>query len=314
MTTAARRSRAGTDPDRHEAVLHESPDDLARRLAPRIRVALAESAVVVAVLAPDHEQALRATLGPRGADVEFGDPVRVHAVPAFTVAGRLARTSRRARRFGGRSLVITQQLPDLPDCEPAHWARLDIALNVAIAGLPITVLCPCTDPQLVQARSHHPVITGPTGSVPSADYRSPHDAVLDFPLPPAPDLGPPTVEQGFTATGLSSLRHLVGSVATQAGLPSDGVADLVLAVNELASNSVEHGPGSGVLRIWDTPTALVAEVVDHGGGLHAPFPGLVLPPPEGARGRGLWLAAELCDVLEVWSDAAGTVSRVQMSR
>jgi hypothetical protein len=37
---------------------------------------------------------------------------------------------------------------------------------------------------------------------------------------------------------------------------------------------------------------------------------MVPPPPDGARGRGLWLASELCDVLEMWSDDGGTVIRL----
>ena len=39
--------------------------------------------------------------------------------------------------------------------------------------------------------------------------------------------------------------------------------------------------------------------------------GLTLPPPHGERGRGLWLACELCDVLQVWSEpGAGTTVRL----
>jgi hypothetical protein len=53
-------------------------------------------------------------------------------------------------------------------------------------------------------------------------------------------------------------------------------------------------------------------VSDRGGPLDVPFPGLTLPPPAGARGRGLWLASELSDVLQVWSDDGSTVIRVHL--
>lgn len=53
---------------------------------------------------------------------------------------------------------------------------------------------------------------------------------------------------------------------------------------------------------------------DHGGGMAVPFPGIVLPPVYGARGRGLWPASELCDVMQVWSGEDGTVIRVQLGR
>lgn len=48
--------------------------------------------------------------------------------------------------------------------------------------------------------------------------------------------------------------------------------------------------------------------------MDVPFPGLALPPVEGARGRGLWLVSELCDVLQVWSDDGGTVIRARVGR
>ena len=39
---------------------------------------------------------------------------------------------------------------------------------------------------------------------------------------------------------------------------------------------------------------------------------MVAPSAVGIRGRGLWLASELCDVLQVWSDSMGTVVRLRM--
>ena len=39
---------------------------------------------------------------------------------------------------------------------------------------------------------------------------------------------------------------------------------------------------------------------------------MVAPATTGVRGRGLWMASELCDVMQVWSDAAGTVVRLRM--
>ena len=91
------------------------------------------------------------------------------------------------------------------------------------------------------------------------------------------------------------------------------VGDLVLAVNEIAANSVEHGPGRGRLRLWITDRQLVAEVADLGR-MDVPFPGMVTPRATGTRGRGLWLASELCDVLQVWSDERGTVFRLLINR
>jgi hypothetical protein len=82
-------------------------------------------------------------------------------------------------------------------------------------------------------------------------------------------------------------------------------------VNEIGSNSIEHGPGSGRLRLWMTDDAAIAEIADRGTA-DLPFPGMVAPMATGVRGRGLWLASELCDVMQVWSDGEGTVVRLRM--
>jgi hypothetical protein len=54
------------------------------------------------------------------------------------------------------------------------------------------------------------------------------------------------------------------------------------------------------------------EVSDTGAGLPDPLAGH-LPPPAGRAGlRGLWLARQFCDLLEVRSDPAATTVRLQL--
>jgi anti-sigma regulatory factor (Ser/Thr protein kinase) len=296
----------------HEAVPYSSPAHLVERLAPQVAAAVSAGDPVVAVLDDTTCEQLRKTLGPDSDAVDFQDPHEVHRMPAFTVAVRWARTSRRITNPDGRALVVGQQMDEI-DRGPQHWARLDIGVNVATAGLPITVLCPFADDvaHLPTVHATHPLLSTAKGSEPSPGYRQPEESVLDYPPPPPPDLGPPVAELTFVPDDLVELRHLVVGVAGAVGLDTDRVADTVLAVNELASNSVEHGPGWGRLRLW-SDAGVIAEVAD-AGRLTLPFPGMTMPPPEGARGRGLWLASELSDSLEVWSESGSTVIRVQMS-
>jgi anti-sigma regulatory factor (Ser/Thr protein kinase) len=292
-------------------VPYSSASHLIEQLAPRVAAALSAGGPVVAVLDESTGVRLRRALGSDSAEVDFQDPFEVHRMPAFTVAVRWARTSRRITCPGGRALVVNQQMEI--DRGPHHWARLDIGLNVATAGLPITVLCPIAQDvaDLPTMEATHPLVATANGPEPSKRYRQPEESVVDYPPPPPPGLGPPVAQLSFSQDDLIDLRHLVLRVAETAGLDADSGADLVLAVNELASNSVEHGPGRGRLRMWDGPD-VVAEVTDHGR-MSVPFPGMTIPPPDGARGRGLWLASELADALEVWSEPGNTVIRVQMS-
>ena len=76
--------------------------------------------------------------------------------------------------------------------------------------------------------------------------------------------------------------------------------DLVLAVNELVTNSVQYGGGGGTLRIWTEPDALVCDVRDRGY-IDDPLAGRIAPPLEQHGGRGLWLVNHLCDLVQIRS-------------
>lgn len=309
MGTTGRRpdgwSSAGAPPD-HVAVPYPDPAVLARSLLPLLTPVIAAGGPVLAVLAGPERDALRAVLGTGAAGVEFADPERVHDVPAFTVATRWARRARAAAGSGVRGVVVGQQVPA---CGGDHWARLDIALDVALEGLPLTVLCPLTGP----VGGLHPLVLRDGVRVADSTYVPPTTAIRRYPLPPAPDLGPPAAHLHFSVADLHALRAMVEDVAAGAGLEPGRVDDLVLAVNELASNSVEHGPGAGTLRMWADGDGVTAEIGDTGT-IDVPFPGLVAPPVRGARGRGLWLASELTDVLQVWSGPDGTTFRATSHR
>ena len=294
----------------HEGVPYASADRLAAELAAPLGQALAAGEPVVAVLDRDNRAALSAALGAAAADVEWLDPTEVHRVPAFTIAMRWARLTRRTTRPEQRTTVVAQHA-ELPGIDRGHWARLDAGLTVALAHLPITMLCACPETgDLELLRATHPTLRMGGTSLPAGPMRDPVQLVAEFPPPPPVDLGPPATELPFTVDTLAAVRRLVAETAPRAGLDPEHTADLVLAVNEIATNSVEHGPGAGVLRMWgrEHPGA-VAEVYDVGS-MDVPFPGMVPPPPSGKRGRGLWLASELTDVLQVWSDDSGTTVRL----
>ena len=203
----------------HEAFLYSTPYELAQRLVPRLAPALDDGGPVVAVLDEPTRAEVRRALGDDADRVEYADPSTVHRLPPFTVAVRWARLSRLVTTPQGRATVVGQHVADLPGCGENHWARLDIGLNVALAGLPITVLCPYrTDVQeLARVHATHPHVTTAQGSMASDGYREPAEALVEFPPPPAPDLGPPAAELAFTAFELGALRHLVAEVAARGG-------------------------------------------------------------------------------------------------
>jgi anti-sigma regulatory factor (Ser/Thr protein kinase) len=119
----------------------------------------------------------------------------------------------------------------------------------------------------------------------------------------------PLLSEAFDHSRVPALRHVVASAAASAGLAGQRLDDFVMAVNELLTNAVRHGGGTGHVALWRSGAAVVCEVSDRGDGLERPDPA-VRPAPEVPGGWGLWLAGELTDELEIKSSQQGTAVRI----
>jgi anti-sigma regulatory factor (Ser/Thr protein kinase) len=118
-------------------------------------------------------------------------------------------------------------------------------------------------------------------------------------------------EVPFSVEDLFELRQLVAGWAAREAM-SEGPADeLVLSVHEIATNSIRHGGGVGMLRLWRTSETLVCEVQDAGRITDAAI-GRVQPGASAPESRGLWIANQLCDLVQIRSGAEGT--RVRMHK
>jgi anti-sigma regulatory factor (Ser/Thr protein kinase) len=124
--------------------------------------------------------------------------------------------------------------------------------------------------------------------------------------PPSPTAAGWLLSREFDGSEIARLRREIAVCAGGTGLAGQRLADLVLAVNELATNAVRHGGGSGRLRLWLTDGRLVCEVIDSGGGIAPALRGRNRPDPEVAGGWGLWLARELSDGMTVLTGPDGT--------
>lgn len=151
--------------------------------------------------------------------------------------------------------------------------------------------------------------------------RSGHGRLRSPSIPPRPDaaqpesadeVGAPFAEPpshptswAFRAGELPALRQCVARRAEIAGFSTHVIQDLVLAVNEVATDSVVDR-GGGILRVWSQGEALVCEVSDGG----------VIDEPRSRSGvnqadrGGLWLANQLCDLVQVRSSGGGSVVRM----
>lgn len=112
----------------------------------------------------------------------------------------------------------------------------------------------------------------------------------------------------FTLENLVALRHEVQDFAVAQGLSDPALYRFVVAVNELTTNAVRHGGGGGRLELRRSGDLLQCCVADGGPGIPADQRhNTTLPPRHAVNGRGLWLARQNADSLDVDSHAAGTV-------
>jgi anti-sigma regulatory factor (Ser/Thr protein kinase) len=114
------------------------------------------------------------------------------------------------------------------------------------------------------------------------------------------------------STDLAAVRAEVEKQARRASLPEAKVIDLVLAVSELAANTIKHAQSSGVLEIVYDDREVVCTIRD-AGTITDPLAGRRQPAPDALDGHGLWLVHEVCDLVEMRSDESGTTIRVHMS-
>lgn len=283
-----------------------------------VREGLRAGEPVVVVAGAAKIAALSAELGSAAAMVRFVDtsgvadnpgrilPLWLDFVAACQRDGRAARgISARAWAAGSN---IEQAEGDL------HEALLDFALADTVEFRLLRCWdAGALDPALVDA-------AGPRQPVGDADdlrHASPACAppagLLSrecWPLTAATATATPLP---FDSASLHAARRKVADRGVSAGLRRGQRDDLVLVVSELAANSVRHGGGRGWLRVWQADDALVCEVSDRGL-FQDPLAGRRTPDPQRPGGRGLWLAHQLSDLVQLRSDADGTVVRVHMRR
>ena len=301
---------------RHEALFYAGRDDFVRRTAPFLRDAAEAEEPTLVVVEARKIDLLREELDGAADGIHFADMAEVGANPARIIptwrefVTRHAPTGRRLRGIG-EPILPERTAAELAECE-----RHESLLNLAFTGSPSWwLVCPydteALDPAVVEeARRTHPYVLEDGVGRPSEDYyglnriAAPFDEPLPEPLESAQELP-------FGAGSLDALRWYVERRGVEAGLDGLRLADLVLAVHELATNSLRHAGGRGTLRVWREPGVLICEVSDLGR-LDQPLVGRERPLGAQSEGRGLWLVNQLCDLVQIRCFPTGSVVRAHM--
>ncbi|GIH91715.1 anti-sigma factor RsbA family regulatory protein [Planobispora siamensis] len=301
-------------PFEHPALFYREADDYLAGTLPFIREGL-ETGEPVAVAVPgENLRLIREGLGAEGAGVKLLDMNEAGRNP-----GRIISTVLRDfadRHSGGRVRIVGE--PVWPGRSPMEYPAClqhEALINLAFSGRDVTILCPYDvkrlDPEVLRdAERTHPVLVDDSGSRASDAY-APEQVAQECNLPLTAPPGVPRMSygDGFCSDPLARARAFAVEHATRMGLRGDRLEDLRLVVNELAANSLDHGGGSGTLRIWLEEGRVVCAVSDAG---HITDP-LAGRHPAGLRAlgsRGLLITHLLSDLVRMHTDARGTTIRV----
>jgi anti-sigma regulatory factor (Ser/Thr protein kinase) len=300
---------------RHEAFLYSGPAEFRSGTLSFIRRAVSAGDPILVLLSAAKIDLLRQQLGAEAQNVTFADMASVGDNPARIIGAWRAfvqDNSGAAQLWGIGEPVYPERSPtELAECQ-LHEALLNVAFDVAT---PFWLLCPynleaLTADVIDEAHRTHPfVVRGQErqacGAFRPVDLADP----FDRPVPPRPaDADHLSFEPG----DLRRVRAFVTARAEQAGLDAEAVGALVVAMNEVATNSLRHGGGRGELRAWTDGRSPVFEVSDQGH-ITSPLVGRLRPAADARGGAGLWLANQLCDLVQIYSSARGTTVRVSQN-
>jgi anti-sigma regulatory factor (Ser/Thr protein kinase) len=303
---------------RHEALFYAQDEGFLAATLPFVRAAIAaREPILVVVQAPKIDR-LRRELGDDAARVAFDDmagvgtnPARI--IPAWREFVDAHLAPGQGMRGIGEPVWAGRSAAELAECQ-----RHECLLNIAFADVAdFWLVCPydtaALDPATIErVHDSHPVLVQDGAAHRSSRYLDGLAVAAPFaePLPEPPS---DATEIAFDGETLPALRQVVAARAADARLDPFRVGDLVLAVHELATNSVRHGGGDGVLRVWQDADTLICEVRG-AGWIEDPLAGRRRPAYGQLGGHGLWLVNQVCDLVQVRCFADGGVVRLHMRR
>jgi hypothetical protein len=260
--TAGTRDTSAADRLSHQAFFYRGQRDyLAQILA--FADAGQASGEPVFIAAPGHNgSVLRDQLGGR---VRYADMAQLGRNPARIIPEVRdfidAHPGQRVRYLG------EPVWPGRSAAEMCEAARHEALINLAFAGMAVTILCPydaagLPAPVLGDAERTHPVILANGREMPAAHYAGPGR------IPPQCDRAlpaPPAIAETLSyQADLRPVRRLVASYADRAGLPAGRTSDLVLAASEIAANTFRHTSAGGTVHIWRTGGEILCQIQDQG--------------------------------------------------
>ncbi|HEU5416442.1 MAG TPA: sensor histidine kinase [Streptosporangiaceae bacterium] len=295
---------------RHEAVYYHGPDDYRSAVQAFVRDGLSGGQPALVAVPGPAAELIRDGLAADGSgpEVTFTDMTQLGRNPGRIISAVwdfLDRHPRQPARF-----VAEPAWPGRSPAELRETALHESMLNRAFAALPVQVLCAyhvgLLAPRVIaSATLTHPFLRTSGVTRPNAGYAGPAGPGAARPLPPPPA----RARRLAYAADVRAVREAVADYAERAGLTGERLADLIIAVSEVAANTTRHTSEGGMLHMWRTRSEVICETSDRGQ-ITDPLVGRRRSPCSG--GLGLWVVHQLCDLVELRTGRRGTRIRMHM--
>jgi predicted small metal-binding protein/anti-sigma regulatory factor (Ser/Thr protein kinase) len=296
---------------RHECQLYRGTDEFLVAIVPFIQDGLERGQQVMVAVAEPRLQAVRDALGDDANLVVFADMAELGRNPALIIpAWRefAAAANGRPIRGVGEPIWAGRSDAEIVECQ-LHEALLNLALSEQTR---LWLLCPydiesLDDALIVEALRSHPFVVESEADAGNRHYGGTAHARSLF-AAALPEPAVPTTAVPFDGDRHGEAAARIQRFAAGAGIPAQRSAKLVSAIDELATAGWRD-TGGVQIRLWRDNDAMVCEVDDRGL-VDDPLIGRASSLQPQSRERGIRLANELCDLVQVRSNASGTTVRV----
>lgn len=299
----------------HRLLGYSSLDELKDEVVPYLMAGLEEGDTVFVNLALPSIIALESAIGPDAARVRWTDTYEWVPHPGRRLRAIEDLIAAHEKDGGGRLRFVGEcAFPPAPVEVLQEWNRFDAALNYALAGANVDMLCVYDENVL------------PAGVLADVQLCHPHLGTDIDPstnsryLPPemllrhlgSSDLCLPADATTVHVTSPRAARRFVRRELGSGRLTSDQLDDMAIVATELVTNAWRAEAATVQVSCWNTPSGAAVQVDDDGPGLVDPLAGYRRPRAGSATGRGLWMSRQLADVMETKGGPDGTSIRVEV--
>ncbi len=292
-------------------------DELLDVLSPFVAEGLDRREHVFVAVGAAELSALRAQIGADAPELRWEDTREWHPHPATRLRAFHEFVTDELR--GGADRIRLVGEPVWPPGPPEHvreWERYESVLNEVLGPFPVTLMCTYdaarVDPAIAtNVRRTHPVVLDGEER-PSEGFEEPTEFLRRWNA----DLAPPP----RSATALPEVRNLAAArrsllvEARRAGVGLDPAMDLCLATNEVLTNALVHASGATGVWVWTEGDRFLCQIEDRGPGIGDPVAGYRPPGDAALSGRGLWIARQFVDLLQISGGPSGTRVRLHARR